>query len=82
MINNKDLDFNHELGKINERTDSLEDRSDSEADEHLPDFLNNGKNGNKNAFDEIVFEVDGETLVQNVQTPYLFITFKPYADRS
>ena len=25
--------------------------------------------------------MDGETLVQNVQKPYLFITFKPYADK-
>lgn len=32
LINSKELDFNHELGKINERSDSLEDRSDSDAD--------------------------------------------------
>ena len=54
----------------------------SEEEDHLPDFLDKGRDAGKGAADRVVFEVDGETLVQNVQTPYLFITFKPYADRS
>lgn len=80
MINSKELDFNYELGNINEQANAGADLSDE--DEHeLPDYLNGGRKATKTASDQIVFEVDGETLVQNVQTPYLFITFKPYADR-
>lgn len=83
MINSKELDFNHELGNINEHPDSQEDNSNSDDDQQLPDFLDSSKSAaNKNKFDSTVFEVDCETLVQNVPSPYLFITFKPYADRS
>ena len=80
MINSKELDFNYELGNINESAKDTADLSDE--DDELPDFLDGGRDAPKTAADQIVFEVDGETLVQNVQTPYLFITFKPYADRS
>lgn len=50
-------------------------------DDELPDFLDN-KDANRSAADQVVFEVDADTLAQNVQTPYLFVTFKPYADRN
>lgn len=74
------MDFNYELGNINEHADAMADLSDEE--EQLPDYLDAGRDAAKTAADQFVFEVDGETLIQNVQTPYLFITFKPYADRS
>lgn len=78
MISSKELDFHHELGNIQEHGQSMADFSD---DEELPDFLDN-KDAAKAAGDQAVFEVDGETLAQNVQAPYLFVTFKPYADRN
>lgn len=77
MINNRELDFHHELGNINERTESMVDSDDEE----LPAFLDN-KDAGKAGSEQFVFEVDAETLAQNVQSPYLFVTFKPYADRN
>ena len=77
MINSKELDFQHELGNINERTESMVESDDEE----LPAFFDN-KDSGKTAGDQVVFEVDAETLAQNVQAPYLFVTFRPYADRN
>lgn len=63
---------------INEDAEPAADFSD---EEELPDFLDK-KEAAKNAGDQVVIGVDGETLAQNVTAPYLFVTFRPYADRN
>jgi len=43
MMTSRELDFNYELGQINEDPEALAELS--EEDDHLPDFLDKGPNG-------------------------------------
>ena len=43
MMTSRELDFNYELGQINEDPEALAELS--EEDDHLPDFRDKGPNG-------------------------------------